>query len=710
MQVEWRGLLDAGTRGRTAGPLRVTSFSALLGRSAAARALVGRLGHGSPLGALRLARDSVTQINFRGVGLDFGATTLFSDVTFTVAPGERWGIVGRNGSGKTTLFRLLTGELDPTRGGIARAPGLRVSLLEQHRDFGGAATVWAAAAGGLAELLALEQSLVEQAHRLADDSSQAALDRYSRDLERFEREGGYAVTSRIDAVLHGLEFDPAEARVTPLSALSGGELGRLGLARQLMTTADVLLLDEPTNHLDLETTRWLEQYLAGSERTVLLVSHDRAFLAATVDHVLHLEGGTATPYAGGYAAFVAQRAERRLAQQRAFEQQQRTIAHERDYIARNIAGQNSKQAKGRRKRLERLPRLSPVIGAEGAMAVRFEVAERGGDQVATAKNVSVGVGARTLIARFTGTLTRTDVLGIIGPNGAGKSTLLRALLGEHPTLGGELRTGATITVGYYRQDLSQVPLDKGLYDVIADLRPTWERGRVQGHLGRFGFSGGEMQRRGDSLSGGERARLALAILMLSRANLLVLDEPTNHLDVESIEALEDAIESYDGTVILVSHDRELLRALTTRIWVLHDGRVTEFAGGFAEWEAVSAEREHAAAVSAAEDQALRQVHERRRVARASKGAAGAPTADDPRQVLRRARRELEEAEAAVAELEAQMAPVVAALEDPDLYTRPEGAATARGLGVQLETLKRSLDLALERWTQATERVEALAST
>ena len=641
----------------------------------------------------------MTQIAFAGVGVDFGDTTLFSNVSFTVAPGERWGIVGRNGSGKTTLFRLLTGELEPTRGSIARAPRLRVSLLEQHRDYGAATTVWEAAAGELAELLALEQSLVKQAADLAHDASPRALAQYGEDLERFEREGGYAVTARIDAVLHGLEFDPAQARVTPLSALSGGELGRLGLARQLMTTADVLLLDEPTNHLDLETTRWLEEYLTASGRTVLLVSHDRAFLSATVDHVLHLEGKTATPYTGGYAAFVTQRAERRLAQQRAYDQQQRTIAHEKDYIARNIAGQNTKQAKGRRKRLDRLPRLSPVIGAEGTMAVRFEVPERGGDQVVSAKNVSVGVGSpsRMLVERFSGTLERTGVLGIIGRNGAGKSTLLRALLGEHPTQAGELRLGTSITVGYYRQDLSQVPLDRTLYDVIATLRPKWERGRIQGHLGRFGFSGQEVQRRADSLSGGERARVALAILMLSGANLLVLDEPTNHLDVESIEALEDAIEAYDGTVILVSHDRALLRALTTRIWILHERRMTEFAGSFAEWEEVSTERAHAAAVSAAEQQALRQVHEHQRVAPKPK--------QDPRKELRRAQQELGVAEARVTELESRVAQVVAALEDPALYTRPDGAAKARTLGAELETLKRDLDAALERWTAATEQVE-----
>src|SRR5688500_8007101 len=216
----------------------------------------------------------MTQLSFSNIGVDFGATTLFSDITFTVAVRERWGVVGRNGTGKTTLFRLLTGEVQPTRGVIARQPGLRVSLLEQHRNFGAAATVWEAAAGELSALLALEHSLAEQAAALAHDASEAAMERYGRDLERFEHEGGYAVTSRIDAVLHGLGFDPERARLTAVGTLSGGERGRLGLARQLVSAADVLLLDEPTNHLDLETTIWLEDYLKNSRKTILLRSEE----------------------------------------------------------------------------------------------------------------------------------------------------------------------------------------------------------------------------------------------------------------------------------------------------------------------------------------------------------------------------------------------------------------------------------------------------
>lgn len=647
----------------------------------------------------------MTQISFSGVGVDFGASHLFHDVTFTVAAGERWGVIGRNGTGKTTLFRLLTGEMAPTHGAIARQPGLTVSLLEQHRDFGDAQTVWEVAAGPFAELLELERSLEMQAASLSDESTPEQLDRYGHDLERFEREGGYQIAPRVDAILHGLGFDPAAARTESVSHLSGGERGRLGLARQLASAADVLLLDEPTNHLDLETTQWLEDYLGSTTRTVLLVSHDRAFLAAVADHVLHFEGETTTPYAGGYASFVQQRTERRLTQQRAFEKQQKQVAHEQDYIARNIAGQNSKQAKGRRKRLERLPRLSAPVGEEDAMSLRLDARARGADRVVIAERASVGVAGRTLVRDLTGIIHRGDVLGLIGPNGTGKSTLLRALMGEHPVSSGDLRVGASMSVEYYRQDLSQVPLGKTLFEIINDLRPTWERRLVQGHLGRFGFSGDEVQRRADSLSGGERARVALAMMMLSGANLLVLDEPTNHLDVESIEALEDALERYEGTVLLVSHDRELLRGQVTRVWHLQNAHVTQFDGSFAEWETVTRERAHAAQVRASEDEALRRMKEKQRTMRAESAGSG----HDSRKQLRKAQRSLEELEARISSLEGQVEEITRTLEDPDLYTQPGGADRAKRLGDELESRRSELDALLERWSAATDEVEALTN-
>ncbi|MGZ5232607.1 MAG: ABC-F family ATP-binding cassette domain-containing protein [Burkholderiales bacterium] len=648
----------------------------------------------------------MTQISIGNAGVEFGATTLFTDVTLTISAGERWGVVGRNGTGKTTLFKLMTGELAPSKGTVARQTGLSVSLLGQHRDFGTATTVWEAAAGPFADLLALEQSLAEQAHALADVSDDAAMTRYGRDLERFEREGGYTIAPRVDAVLQGLGFDAAVARTQPLEQLSGGERGRVGLARQLVAPSDILLLDEPTNHLDLETTRWLEQYLQEIDRTVVLISHDRAFLAAVVDHVLHFEGGTATPYAGGYEAFVAQRMERRLAQQRAFDKQQKVIAAQVDYIARNLAGQNTKQAKGRRKLLSRLPRLSSPVGEDGTMALRLEVAERGGDQVAVAEKLTIAVPGRVLIERFSGRIMRGDRLGILGPNGSGKSTLLKTLVGEREPDEGELRVGNSIRVAYYDQQLGQVPLDKTLFDVINELRPQWERRMVQGHLGRFGFSGDEAQRKAATLSGGERARVALAMLMLSRANLLVLDEPTNHLDVETIEVLEDAIEGYDGTVILVSHDRAMLRALASKVWVLHERHITEFDGSFAEWEVVSEERAHAASVRASEEVALRRVDEKKRTSRREER----PVGNDPRKALKLARERAAKAEREVAELETEVSRLTTTLDDPELYTRPNGVQQAHRLGAELDTMRARLDHALAAWEQETDSLESLERT
>ena len=650
----------------------------------------------------------LTQISISNVAVEFGATKIFDGITFTVGRGDRWGIVGRNGSGKTTLFRLITGDQQPTAGAVSRQPGLKFALLEQHRDFGDATTVWEAGAGELAELLALEQALAKQADLLAQAGEAVTpemLAKYDHDLERFDREGGYTLAPRVDAVLQGLGFDPERARTQPLSQLSGGERGRLGLARQLVGAADVLLLDEPTNHLDLETTRWLEDYLRTSDKTVLLISHDRAFIANVADHILHLEGGSAVSYTGGYESFVLQREERRLAQQRAFDKQRKAIAGEEDYIRRNIAGQNSKQAKGRRKRLGRMPRLSGPTAEDGsAMGLSLDFSERGGDQVAVARDLTLKVENRALIEKFSATVQRGDIVGFIGPNGSGKSTFLRALMGEHPVSAGELRLGGSIQPSYYRQDMTQVPRHQTLYEVIGELRPRWERRQVQGHLAKFGFSGDEAQRRADTLSGGEQARVALAMMVLSRANFLLLDEPTNHLDIESVEALEDALTEYDGTILLVSHDRAMLEALTSRVWVLHERHVTDFAGSFTEWEERSREREHAAAVAAAERESLRRVKEKK-ATRRREGQV-----DENRTALRDLRRRVETAEKEIETLEAKIAQLTAVLEDPELYTTREGATKSSLAGKQLEDAKRKLDIAFAAWTEANEQVEQLTAT
>jgi ATP-binding cassette, subfamily F, member 3 len=637
----------------------------------------------------------LTQISLSNVGVEFGANRIFSGITFTVAEGDRWGILGRNGTGKTSLFNLMLGQLKPSEGTVSKRPGLKATVLEQHRDFGTAQTVWEAGAGEFAELLALEISLQEQATALGnagDSPSAQMLARYDRDFERFEREGGYTFAPKVDAVLEGLGFDPVVSRTRPVAHLSGGERGRLGLARQLVSSADVLMLDEPTNHLDLETTRWLEEYLKNISKTILLISHDRAFLAGVVDHVLHFEGGSATTYTGSYESFAQQRAERRLAQLRAYDKNRKVIGAEEDYIRRNIAGQNSKQAKGRRKKLARMPRLSAPTEEEGVMALRLDVGERGGDQVAVAKSVSLAVEGRPLIEKFTSVIQRGDVVGFIGPNGSGKSTLLRALAGERAADSGELRVGNSVTVSYYRQDMAQIPMTRTLYEIIGDLRPHWERRMVQGHLAKFGFSGDESQRRPESLSGGERARVALAMLVLSRSNFLMLDEPTNHLDIESIEALEEALEAYEGTILLVSHDRALLEALTTRVWVLHNMHVTDFGGSFEEWEELSRERAHAAGVAAAEEESLRRVHEKQ-ATRKKKVAV-----DQTKKSAQDKRRAAEAAERDVATLEERVRELTTRLADPELYVSPGGIERSVALGKDLDQVKGKLDRAIELWS------------
>src|SRR4051812_15613833 len=535
----------------------------------------------------------VTLLSVSNVGVSFGADELFKNITFTVAEGERWGIIGRNGVGKTSIFNLITGDLRPTVGSVARRPGLRHALLDQHRAFEGATTVWEAGAAAWREVIALEHRIAEQAMELGnmgENVTDAFLESFGRDQERFADLGGYEYHARVDAVLQGLGFDAEESKTRLVSSLSGGERGRVGLAAQLIAPADLLLLDEPTNHLDLDTTSWLQDWLKEASETVIVVSHDRAFLDAICTNILHVEGGSSESYKGNYSEFVPQRAERRLTRERELEKQRAYVEKEAEYIRRNIAGVNSFQAKGKRKRLERLPRLAPPPGDPAAMTLQLEVAERGGDQVVAVEGLRVEVPGRVLVDDFTAVLRRNDFVALVGPNGAGKTSFISTLLGDRAPASGKARIGGSITAAWFRQDLADLPLNQSLSDAINAQRPLWNRGQVQNHLGAFGFSGDDVFREIGSLSGGERARVALALISLARANLLVLDEPTNHLDVENIEVLEDALGDYEGTVLLVSHDRAFLREVATRVWAFDGAQLVDFDGPFTEWESTMAAR------------------------------------------------------------------------------------------------------------------------
>ena len=413
--------------------------------------------------------------------------------------------------------------------------------------------------------------------------------------------------------------------------------------------------------------------------------------------------GRSTDYRGNYSGFATQRAERELALARQVAEQRKYIAREEDFIRRNIAGGNSAQAKGRRRRLSRLPRLSAPPGEGEAMALRLEAAERGGDQAVVAEALTVTVDERVLVRDFSAVARRGDVIALVGPNGAGKSTLLATLLGMRPPAAGSARLGASVTPAWFRQDLAQVPMDRSIYECIAQVRPAWGRGPIQNHLGAFGFSGDEVQRQTQVLSGGELARVALALITLTRANLLVLDEPTNHLDVESIEALEDAIEEYEGTVLLVSHDRAFLRELATRVWAFDGDRIEDFDGPFVEWEAWQATRDRTRKAATAE----RALQERNQAAAADRRRQGAANKDAS--AAREARREAASVEAACHRLEGRVAELVAALEDPALYgSGAEGARRAGTLNRELEVARSALDAALARWAALVEEGDRLS--
>ena len=637
-----------------------------------------------------------------GVGISFGATELLKDITFTVGDGDRWGIIGRNGAGKSSLFKVITGDLTPTAGNVARKPGLRHALLDQHRAFEGATTVWQAAAAAWREVIALEQSIADQAMQLGEMGESVTdefLERFGRDQERFADLGGYVYHARVDAVLQGLGFDAEESKTRLVASLSGGERGRVGLAAQLIAPADLLMLDEPTNHLDLDTTTWLQDWLRECDETILVVSHDRAFLDAICTHVLHIEGRSGEWYKGNYSQFVPQRAERRLTRERELQKQIAYVKKEEEYIRRNLAGVNSFQAKGKRKRLERLPRLAPPPGDPAAMSLRFEPAERGGDQVIAVKDLRVEVPDRTLVEDFTAVIRRNDFVALVGPNGAGKTSFISTILGDRTPAAGEAKVGSSITPAWFRQDLADLPLRKSLMDAILDQRPLWSRGAVQNHLGAFGFSGDEVFREIGTLSGGERARMAMALITLSHANLLVLDEPTNHLDVENIEALEDALDEYEGTVLLVSHDRAFLREVATRVWWFDGTRLRDYDGPFIEWEADRATR--VADAAKADAAAV----EAKRAAEKTKAKRNESSQEDEHAARRAQKRAAEDAERAVQRHEAKVAELEAQLAEPGLYDgSAEKAREAARLDQALAKERAALDAAMAAWAEATELV------
>jgi len=555
------------------------------------------------------------------VGKSFGAFDVFTGLNFSVARGDKIALVGPNGCGKTTLLRLIAGEDTPNAGGhLHVARNVRRGYLAQTSEDADERTVWQLAQSAFAELNDLQQRLSQIEHdlaRLDRHAQQAArlLEAYGELQHAFELKGGYEVESKIRRVLSGLGLTEGTWH-RPMAALSGGQRVRASLARLLLQSPDLLLLDEPTNHLDQQGVEWLEDYLQTWEGTLIVVSHDRYFLDEVCDSVWEMskrpDGGARLEfYRGGYTEYVQQRAERRERAMAEYEAQREFIQKQEDYIRRNIAGQNTSQAKGRLRRLNRLERLERPM-QQRSLSLRLHAGVRSGDRVLETCSLTIGyrIGNGELgtaagsspdscICLFTAPdllLVRGDRVALIGPNGAGKTTFLKTIIGDVPPLAGELKLGAGVRIGYFAQASEGLNPDNTLLQELFSAHDGLKLSEARDVLGRFLFSGDDHFKKVAVLSGGERGRLALAKLTLQGANFLLLDEPTNHLDIPSQEALTEALQRFDGTLLFVSHDRYLIAALATQLWILARGddgamRMTFFKGAYDEWREARDEME-----------------------------------------------------------------------------------------------------------------------
>ncbi len=527
-------------------------------------------------------------ITATALGKSFGAQDVFSGITVSIPKHARIGLVGPNGVGKTTLLRILLGEESASEGSVLHAKGLRMGYLAQETPADSHRTLWDECLGALESVLKTQQTLRELEGKLAltpDDGE--LMTRYGRLQERFESSGGYTYESRVRQVLSGLGFS-REDETRPLSQLSGGQRTRAVLARLLLSDSDLLLLDEPTNHLDVQAMEWLEGYLRQWPGAVLLVSHDRYFLDQAVTVIWEMNPAIEI-YHGNYSAYLQQREARLQRQMEEFEAQQEFVEKEEEYIRRNMAGQNTRQAQGRLKRLERLLSEAKLSAPSTPRRMRFglEAAERSGELVIQSEGLAVGYAdaPQELFSVPNLVLQRAECAAVMGPNGAGKTTFLKTLLGLLQPLAGDARLGGSVKVAYFAQAHEGLNPEMTLMETIRAKAPSMLDSQIRNFLAAYLFMEDDVFKKVETLSGGERGRLALACLSLTDANLLLLDEPTNHLDLASQDILQKALQAYPGTILLVSHDRYLIDATATQVWeVLPDERsLRVFKGSYSQY-------------------------------------------------------------------------------------------------------------------------------
>jgi len=636
----------------------------------------------------------ILQLN--GITKYYGADPILSNIKLEVQSKDRIALVGRNGAGKSTLLKIISGELSYDSGEIMKPKETTIDYMGQDTVLESTLSIWDEMLTVFKPLQRMEKELRKLEEKMGDPSYQHDSINYEKLLKEYDQLqisfkdlGGYQYEADIRSILHGFRFSNFDYS-TPISTLSGGQKTRLALAKLLLTKPDLLILDEPTNHLDIETLAWLEQFLQNYDGAILIVSHDRYFLDKVVTQVYEVSQKTTYKYPGNYSNYLTQKAERYEREMKQFEKQQDEVAKLNDFIQRNIArASTTKRAQSRRKQLERMELMDRPNDGEKGANFSFDIERQSGNEVLKADNLSIGYEENQFIVKNINLrATRQDSIALVGPNGIGKSTLLKGLMNKLPFVSGEIQFGSNVAVGYYDQEQANLTSNKTVLNELWDDYPTTTEKEIRTVLGNFLFSGDDVLKIVSTLSGGEKARLALAKLMMQKANFLILDEPTNHLDLDSKQVLENALISYPGTLLFVSHDRYFINRVTNKVIELSAEGTTEFLGDYdyyVEKKAEMEERKELEAANMAEELSV------------GKSVKTSYIQDkEQKKLLRQRKRRIEEIEERIAEVEAQLEQNEELLCDPVIYQNHE---ESQRLNSENQTFQQELSTLMEEWEE-----------